>query len=230
MGPAKPFLWASQTVLKIKHPAKGFFMNGKNNFRGLFLALTLLLTFGICRNASAAASPLSVSVFPPVEFPPNDFAVTGARVSLLWGSHRNMYGLDVGVLGNITEQTFTGLGVSGIFNATHGTTTILGLQLAGLTNINTNKTRVYGLQAALGMNYNTAESSIAGLQLALANWSPFTRVYGFQFGIYNKARSVYGLQIGLVNDCEDLHGLQIGLINFNHQGPFVVSPILNVGF
>jgi len=202
----------------------------KTNIQMFFVTLAMLSGFLFSSSAHAAASPLSVSVFPPVEFPPNDFAITGARVSLLWGSHRNMYGLDLGVLGNITEQDFTGLAISGLFNATHGTTNVLGLQFAGITNINTGKTNVYGLQAALLMNYNTAESKVAGLQLALANWSPFTSIYGFQIGIYNKARTVHGLQIGLVNDCEDLHGVQIGLVNFNHKGPFVVSPLLNVGF
>lgn len=205
-------------------------MTKKMNIKMLFAVLAMLSGFLFSSAAHAAASPLSVSLFPPVEFPPSDFSITGVRLSLLWGSHRDMYGLDFGVLGNITQQDFTGLGVSGVFNATHGTTTILGLQLAGVTNINTNKTSVYGLQAALGMNYNTAESKVAGLQIAVANWSPFTHIYGFQVGVYNKARTVHGLQIGLVNDCEDLHGVQIGLVNFNHKGPFVVSPLLNVGF
>lgn len=195
--------------------------------RSFFSAALILFSLSA---AHAAVSPLSVSIVPPVEFPPEDFSITGARLSVLYGHHRNMYGLDLGVLGNITDQDFTGIAVSGVFNNTRGTTNILGLQLAGLTNINTNKTNVYGLQAALGMNYNTAESRVIGLQLSLVNWSPFTTIDGLQLGVYNKARAVYGLQIGLVNDCENLHGIQIGLVNFNHAGPFVVSPILNVGF
>jgi hypothetical protein len=188
------------------------------------------LVFFSLSSASAAVSPLSINLVPPVEFPPSDYAITGARLSILWGHHRNMYGLDLGVLGNITDQDFTGIGISGIFNNTRGTTTIIGLQLAGVTNINTNKTHVYGLQAALGMNDNSAESKIVGVELAAINWSPFTTVDGLQLGIYNRARVVYGLQIGLVNSCENLHGVQIGLVNFNHAGPFAVSPIINVGF
>ncbi|MNS86713.1 hypothetical protein D3C72_1206240 [compost metagenome] len=180
--------------------------------------------------AQAAISPVSISVAPPVQFPPNDFAITGVRASALWGKHRNVYGIDVGLLGNITEQTFTGLAVSGLFNRTMGTTTITGLQLAGLTNINTSKTRVFGLQAALGANINTAESSVAGLQLALANISDHTSIYGVQAGLYNKAKEVYGFQIGLINVTDNLHGIQIGLVNFNKSGPFAISPVLNVGF
>lgn len=175
-------------------------------------------------------TPLSVAIAPPVQFPPADYSVTGVRLSALWGKHRDLYGLDVGVLGNITEQDFVGIGVSGIFNNTRGSTTILGAQIAGATNINTNKTRVFGVQAALGANFNSAESSVFGVQVAIANLSSHTKVYGFQVGIYNEAQDVYGFQIGLINRAKSVHGLQIGLMNFNQTGLFVVSPIINFGF
>jgi len=190
----------------------------------LFFAIT-----GFSFASSAAISPVSISLVPPLQFPPGDYAVTGARISLL-GRQRNVYGVDVGLLGNITEQNFTGLAVSGLFNNTRGTTNVVGLQFAGAANINNNKTRVIGLQAALGLNYNAAEASVMGLQLALANVSKFTKIYGVQAGIYNHAKEVYGLQIGLVNVTDSLHGLQIGLLNFNKGGLFAVSPILNAGF
>lgn len=191
------------------------------------LVLTAILFAG---HAHAFFSPLSVSVIPPVQFPPSDFSITGVRASLIWGRHRDIYGLDLGVLGNVTEQDFTGIGISGLANITHGTTTILGLQAAGAANINTNKTSVLGVQLALGLNQNTAESSVIGLQLALANLSDHTKIYGFQMGIYNRALAVYGFQVGVVNVTDNLHGVQIGLINFNKSGFFKVSPILNVGF
>lgn len=194
--------------------------------RILLVALLFNLT-----PALAAMSPLSVGIVPPVQFPPSDFSVTGLRLSLIYGDHRDLYGIDFGVIGNITRQTFTGLAVSGAFNITHGTTTILGLQLAGLANINTEKTGVYGLQVAGLMNQNTASSSVTGLQLALlANLADHTNIYGLQVGLYNRAQSVYGLQIGLVNVANSLHGVQIGLVNFHTTGLFSVSPIINVGF
>lgn len=192
------------------------------------LITTLVLLFSW--DVFAAFSPVAVSILPPVQFPSEDFSITGLRASVLWGRHRDLYGLDFGVLGNITDQDFVGAAVSGVFNITHGTTKILGLQLAGAANYTTQKTNVYGVQAALGLNLNTAESSVAGLQLALANVSQNTNIYGVQAGIYNRAKDVYGLQIGLVNMANSLHGVQIGLINFNHTGLFAVSPILNIGF
>src|SRR5258708_2745191 len=104
--------------------------------------------------ANAAISPIAIDIVPPLQFPPEDFSVTGLRVSALWGQHRNMYGIDIGALGNITELAFTGIAVAGGFNHTRGNTTIVGLQAAGITNINTNKVSVVGIQVAGGMNSN----------------------------------------------------------------------------
>lgn len=196
----------------------------------LVLILSLsLLSFSF--PALAATSPLGVSVVPPVQFPADDFSITGARFSLLWGRHRHFYGLDIGGIGNITDQEFVGLSLAGVFNATHGTTSIIGLQAAGAANINTNKTSVYGIQFALGVNSNSASSKVVGVQAALlANLSQHTDIYGVQMGLYNKAQTVRGLQIGLVNVATSLYGLQIGLVNFHHKGIFAVSPIVNIGF
>lgn len=193
-----------------------------------FEALVIFLAMSVeCR---AAVSPLSASIVAPIQFPSSEYTITGARLSVLWGHHRDLYGLDIGGLGNITDQDFHGVGISGVFNITHGTTTILGLQLAGIVNANTNKTTVIGLQAALGVNYQEAASAVAGVQLALANLAKFTNIYGAQLGVYNQAQDVYGLQIGLVNVASSLHGVQIGLVNINQKGLFYVSPLINIGF
>lgn len=181
-------------------------------------------------NSMAAVSPVSFGIVPPIQFPPSDFSVTGLRVSALWGSHRDMYGVDLGLVGNITAQDFTGIGLSGGFNKTEGTTNAIGLQGAGIANWNTGKTSIYGLQFAGIVNMNKAASKVVGVDLAMVNLTAQTVIYGVQAGVYNKARSVYGLQLGIVNDCTDLHGIQIGLVNFHRQGLFVVSPVINIGF
>ena len=179
----------------------------------------------------AATSPLAVSIAPPAQFPPSDFDVTGVRVNTLYGSHRNVYGLDVGLLANAVEQKFFGIQIAGGFNYNQGRATAIGTQLAGLGNINKEQISVAGIQLGGLFNYNEAESAIYGLQVALAaNLASHTDVYGAQIGLYNHADSVYGFQIGLVNRCKNLHGIQIGLVNFHHNGLFKVSPILNVGF
>ena len=195
------------------------------------LAIVIFCSFlFVLPRAQAAISPISVGIVPPVQFPPEDFTVTGIRVSAIFGQHRHVYGIDVGAIGNITTQDFGGIAVSGIFNRTMGTTTIIGAQLAGIANVNSQKTSVVGVQAAL-VNSNSAVSSIVGLELGpLANLSEHTKIYGFQVGLYNKADEVYGFQIGLLNMVSSMHGLQIGLVNINEKGLFKVCPIINFGF
>lgn len=196
--------------------------------------VSLLVLFGAGISYSspvyAAITPLSVSIFPPVQFPPGSFTVTGVRTSVLWGSHQGVYGIDLGAIGNTTNGGFGGIAVSGIFNINRGTATVIGLQATGVTNINMDKARIYGLQFAAIMNANRAESTHVGFQLALANISPHTLMVGAQLGLYNRARTVTGFQIGVINVTENLHGLQIGLLNFNRTGLFSVAPILNFGF
>lgn len=180
--------------------------------------------------SQAAVSPVGVGIVPPVQFPPSSFTITGFRLSGLWGSTRDLYGVDIGGIGNMTSHTFTGIALAGGFNYTNGITTAIGTQLAGVTNWNNNKTSVYGLQLASILNMNNATSSVTGLQLALVNLSRHTTIYGLQVGLYNKAQKVYGFQIGLVNEATDLRGIQIGLVNFHHKGLFAVAPIVNIGF
>src|SRR5580698_737184 len=102
------------------------------------LLVIVLSTFFLFSTANAALSPIGIDIVPPIEFPPSDFTVAGVRLGLV-GEHRNMYGIDVAAIGNITDLSFAGLAVSGIFNNTRGTTDIVGVQLAGITNINTGK-------------------------------------------------------------------------------------------
>jgi hypothetical protein len=189
----------------------------------------LPVAFLISLSAQAGVSPLGLSIVPPLELPPSSFTVVGARLSVIYGEHVNMYGFDVGAIGNITDQNFVGIAVAGGFNYNKGTATIIGLQAAGIANVNQNKADIFGLQVAL-VNVNEAESVIGGLEVGLVNNSSFTNIIGAQVGLYNKAHVVNGFQIGLVNDADTLHGIQIGLANFNHTGLFSFAPFLNIGF
>ncbi len=198
----------------------------------LKLSRACLLTFLVFGSLGAFAgtmTPLSIGLAPPVMFPPRNFTITGLRMSVLWGSHQYMYGLDLGGIGNITKYDFNGIAVSGIFNRTEGVTNIYGLQAAGILNSNMQKLKLVGLQVAT-VNSNIAASTITGFQLALLNLGTYTKIYGIQAGIYNRADEVYGFQIGLINVVTTLHGMQIGFINFYTTGTFIVCPFLNFGF
>ena len=199
--------------------------------KALIIAVAFVATFLPMKSAQAFVTPLSIGVLPPIQFPPTDFTVAGVRVSALYGMHRDVYGIDIGLLGNITEQSFVGAAVSGIFNETKGMTTVIGTQLAGIANVNIQKAHVIGVQLAGIINSNSAESAVVGIQAALiANLSEYTNIYGVQLGLYNRAKDVYGFQLGLVNKATSLHGIQIGLLNINQTGLLAMAPIINIGF
>jgi hypothetical protein len=192
--------------------------------------LAVALAFVSIPNSEALMSPIAISIVPPIEFPGHDFTVTGLRASVLWGNQRNVYGLDLGLVGNMTDGDNVGISASGVFNYNKGATTGVLLQAAGFGNFNVGKANIFGVQLAGVMNKNMAESTVGGLQIALLNLGPFTNIRGVQVGLYNRAHDVAGIQIGIVNETDFLHGIQIGLVNFYHQGTFSVAPILNVGF
>lgn len=196
----------------------------------------ILIALGILFNSQAAFSeetketPFSLSLFSPVQFPPAEFnSVRGLRTSLLWGQHRNVYGVDLGLGFNHTEQDFMGLGIAGVGNINDGQTIIFGFQVAGLMNLNNQRADIYGIQAAL-FNENADNSKIFGMQFGVANMNELIEIYGLQVGFYNSATEIHGLQVGIINSTKNLYGVQIGLINFNSRGLFKVLPLLNAGF
>jgi len=209
------------------------------NLRTLFV--TLLFFHPI---SSMAFSVLGQGFFPGTQYPDEDSSVYGLRLSPGLAVHKEMIGLDLGVVGNITSSRFIGLSMAGGFNATNGTTTVIGMQLAGVMNLNKAKTTVVGMQVALGINSNTMEAKVIGLQFAAVNEAPKTDIYGVQSGIYSRAGNIYGIQNGIycrannvfgvqlciVNDTENLYGIQFGVLNFVRNGPIKFMPIINVGF
>ena len=119
-------------------------MKTKQIYTLLLAAILLILP---AHQASAAMTPLAIGIIPPVQFPPSKFDIVGLRASVIYGNHRSVSGIDLGLIGNMTEVSFAGLAVAGGFNRNKGKATILGLQLAGIANLNMEKTGVYGLQA-----------------------------------------------------------------------------------
>lgn len=192
------------------------------------LVVGLVLVLGA--KSHAANSPFGLAIVPGIQYPSDDYILAGMRVGVLWGTQAEVYGLDIGGLGNVTNTAFGGTAISGIFNLNRGSADVWGLQFAGIGNFNLGATNVHGLQLSLLMNYNPGETSIKGFAIAPLNLGPATKVYGMQIGIYNSASEVYGLQIGLINTAKTLRGVQIGFLNFHESGIFQVSPLLNIGF
>ena len=92
------------------------------------------------------------------------------------GYNRNVYGMEVNVLGSMTEQTMGGFQVSGL-------SSLVGEDM-------------YGAQVAIGANF---ARRVHGLQLALI-YNQTDLLWGCQLGLVNMAFACdHGFQIGLVN-------------------------------
>lgn len=142
----------------------------------------ILLTTGLLFSLSAAAvgsqSPIGIGLFPPLQIPSSEYEITGLRVGVV-GINRSASGIDIGLLGNITKQSFAGSAFSLLFNYNHIAADIVGFQISGLANVNGTGSSLYGVQLGL---YNKVSN-----------------VYGLQIGLVNVAQKLNGVQIGLIN-------------------------------
>ena len=166
--------------------------------------------------------PFGFAVMPKVETPDETWDVVFFRLNLFVGSHRCVYGFDLGILGNMANHEMSGLEIAGLFNnigMSEGA-----LQIAGI--LNHADWNFSGLQLAAGFNWT--EGAFSGLGISLAN--KVGRLSGVQIGAFNFAEKGSGLQIGAVNFSEQLEGFQIGLININRDSSVPVFPVLNFAF
>lgn len=166
--------------------------------------------------------PFGFALMPKVETPDESWDVVFLRFNLFVGSHRCVYGLDLGFLGNMAMQEMGGLGIAGLFNDIGSSSGAL--DVAGI--VNHADLDFSGLQLAAGFNWT--EGAFTGLGIALANKAG--GLGGVQIGAVNFAEKGSGLQIGVVNFSEQLEGFQIGAININCDSSVPVFPILNFAF
>ena len=151
---------------------------------------------------------LAISFAPKFEAPPESWDVILLRLNLLVGSHRAVYALDIGGLGNFADYKMDGIGIAGLFNSVGESDGAI--HVAGLFNFaafDFDGCQISGL-------YSCTEGSHCGLQIGLANY----------------AGKMTGMQIGLVNFAERLHGLQIGAFNFNESSRARFLPVVNASF
>ena len=171
---------------------------------------------------ATGVSPLGLAIAPDFEAPGKGWDVIFLRLNLLVGSHRCVYGLDIGALGNICQDEMSGLSVAGLFNNIR--TSGGAFQIAGV--YNHSAWHFDGLQLAGGLSWT--EGTLAGLQIATANRSG--RLEGVQIDLVNLAEKGTGVQIGLFNHSEQLEGIQLGLINLNRDSTLPFCPIMNLAF
>jgi hypothetical protein len=123
----------------------------------------------------AGSSFVAFGVAPMVEWPSADYEIKGFRLNLFLADHMDVYGLDIGVLGNFVEREIGGVQIAGVFNA---------VGESGGT-----------LQFAILCNH--CKGDFAGAQFGFVNITEKGR--GFQFGIINRANILDGVQLGVIN-------------------------------
>jgi len=145
-------------------------MSKKN--RSLFgvAIVTLIL---VAQPILAAEKPIQLSLFSPVQLVPEDDAIAGVRLSLLYGRNKYVTGFDWGLVSHSTSGMSMGwqIGFVGLVDA----------DFTGWQNNVANITR----------------GNFEGFQWGVVNYAGHAS--GFQLGIVNYAVSMKGLQIGLVN-------------------------------
>jgi len=155
-----------------------------------------------------ATSPFALSFAPKFEAPSESWDVVFLRLNLLVGSHRAVYALDIGGLGNFADYKMDGIGVAGLFNSIGESDGAF--HVAGI--------------------FNFAAFDFSGCQISGVYSCTEGTHCGIQLGLGNYAGKLTGLQIGVFNYAERLNGVQIGLVNINRSSPVMFLPVANAAF
>ena len=166
-------------------------------------------------------APLAISIVPPVQLPPADFDIYGARLNVFVGQHRNVAFVDAGVLGNIVDGNLTGAELAGFYNRIGSSDGAI--QVAGIMNYV--KHDFCGVELAL---VNRVGGDMQGIQAGAVNLTEDGA--GIQLGLINSAERFSGLQVGVVNYAYQLEGLQIGAFNVIENSNIPFLPLINAAF
>jgi hypothetical protein len=134
-----------------------------------------LLTLGLLSPSSLQAQekPVQLSLLAPIQIFPEEAAIKGFRLNLLYGRNVSVKGIDLGLINHTTTGVTKGwqLGLVGVVDADFE-----------------------GFQE----NYvNITKGHFKGFQWGFYNQA--RDMHGFQLGLINYAQTGYGLQIGLIN-------------------------------
>ena len=135
----------------------------------------LLLAIVILSSAPVAAQsrPVQLALFNPIQIFPEQDAIAGIRLNLIYSKNRTVSGLDIGLVNHVTGSPSVGLQWS-----------LVGMVDGDFT----------GLQAGL---VGLTKGKLEGLQWGFFNSGG--HVSGVQIGVVNITDTMYGLQIGLIN-------------------------------
>lgn len=170
-----------------------------------WLGATMLVAAPLHGQDKAKLRPFQLSLVAPIQIYPEEDAIGGVRLNLIYGRNVSVAGLDIGIANHTTTGAMKGVqfGIVGIADST-----FMGWQNNW---VNITKGKFEGFQEGLV----NVSGNATGLLLAGVNVTEYTN----------------GLQIALVNYTERMKGFQVGLINIIKEGGFLpVSPIVNWSF
>ena len=123
--------------------------------------------------AAAQDKPIQLAFVAPIQLFSENTAITGIRLSLIYGRNTRVTGLDWGLVNHTTSGESKGV--------QFGFLSLTDADFVGWQN-----------------NWiNITKGSFEGLQWGVVNYS--NHANGLQLGLVNYARTLKGLQIGLVN-------------------------------
>lgn len=177
----------------------------KTFFSGI---LCIVITFLPAVSRADGCSPLQLSLITPIQLVPKDDSICGARVNLLYGSNRAVWGVDAGVVNN--AETLKGIELGLLVNLIKSSeetpsTPSWGIQAAGLVNRDI-KVPFSGIQVA-GIANENRDVIFTGLQAAiLGNQNMNSEVDGIQVSLFNHSKKFNGIQVGLGNGVTPMEG------------------------
>jgi hypothetical protein len=137
------------------------------------LGVAILTFIFIAQPLLAQQKPIQLSLFSPIQLVPENNAISGIRLSLLYGKNTYVTGLDWGLVSHSTSGISQG--------AQFGLVGLVDADFTGWQNTAVNITK----------------GNFEGFQCGIVNYAGHAN--GFQLGLVNYALSMKGLQIGLVN-------------------------------
>ena len=128
-------------------------------------------------------------IVPMLSFPDANHEIGGFRFNLFVGEHVDVYGLDIGIFGNITRREFNGFQIAPFFN------------------------RIGESGGALQISiFNRCDGYFSGLQVGGVNIAE--KGAGAQIGFINVGNNFQGLQLGVINMISDSNHPILPFANF----------------
>lgn len=174
----------------------------KTFFSGI---LCIVITFFPAVSRADGCSPFQLSLVTPIQLVPKDGSICGARLNLLYGSNREVWGLDAGVVNKAENLKGIELGLLVNLIKSIEETPSWGIQAAGLVNRDI-KVPFSGIQVAGIANVNR-DVTFTGIQTAiLGNQNMDSEVTGMQVSLFNHSKKFNGIQVGLGNGVTVMEG------------------------